>query len=59
MSNKVIVKYNGGGWYSFSPNGHADYNRNNEINVQGKQKCIKLLNDYNVVGFLGNKKRIN
>lgn len=59
MSNKVIVKYNGGGWYSFSPNGHTDYNRNNEINVHGKQKCIKVLNDYNVVGFLGNKTRIN
>lgn len=59
MNNKVIVTYNGGGWYSFSPSGHSYYNNHDNVKVQGKHKCIKLLNDYNVIGLLDNKKKLN
>lgn len=59
MSNKVIVKYNGGGWYSFSPSGHSYYNNYDNVKIQGLQKCIKLLNAYNVIGLLDNKTKIN
>lgn len=59
MSSKVIVKYNGGGWYSFSPSGHASYSRKNDIKIQGLQKCINLLNDFKVIGYLNNNKRLN
>ena len=38
MSSKVIVKYNGGGWYSFSPSGHTSYSRKNDIKIQGLQE---------------------
>lgn len=37
---KVIVD---NGWYTFSPTGHAYYNRNDEVKVHGKNKFLKYV----------------
>lgn len=39
----VRIAYLGGGWYSFSPNGHKYYNNRGDINVHGFENLIKEL----------------
>lgn len=48
--DKVIVKDNWGGWYSYSPSGHSYYNGNDTIKIQGKNKLIESLNRCHVLG---------
>lgn len=39
----VRIEYLDGGWYSFSPSRHANYNRNDEIKVHGYNNLCKEL----------------
>lgn len=48
--DKVNVKNHWGGWYSFSPSGHAYYNGNDELLIRGKKALVAALNDYHVLG---------
>ena len=48
--DKVNVKNHWGGWYSFSPSGHAYYNGNDELLIRGKKALVETLNDYHVLG---------
>lgn len=51
----VIVDYEGGGWYRFSPSGHAYYNKSDEIVVKGKNKLIKALKNFKLKAILDNQ----
>lgn len=51
----VIVDYEGGGWYRFSPSGHAFYSRSDEIVIKGKQKLIKTLKNFKLKAILKNQ----
>lgn len=42
-NNFVKVSYLGGGWYSFSPSGHKNYNRNDELTIKGFDNLSKAL----------------
>lgn len=53
--DQVLVKDLGGGWYSFSPSGHAYYNDNDTIKIQGKNKLVKCLNRCHVLGVGENR----
>jgi hypothetical protein len=44
----IVVSYLGGGWYKFSPSGHAYYNGKDEITIQGKEKVIKFCEKQNL-----------
>lgn len=54
----VKVDYEGGGWYKFSPSGHAYYNNHDEITVQGLKALKRVLREFNLSGIC-NKKVIN
>lgn len=51
----VIVDFEGGGWYRFSPTGHEFYNRNDEIVVKGKKELIKTLKAFKLKAILKNQ----
>lgn len=44
----VLVSYLGGGWYKFSPSGHAYYNNHDEITIQGKKNVIDFCEKQNL-----------
>lgn len=65
---KVIITQHGN-WFSFSPSGHAFYNKNDEIKVNGSPGlCLALKNNhcycvevrgYNLNGHLWKPNEIN
>lgn len=67
MKNVIITQH--GNWFSFSPSGHAFYNKNDEIKVNGLPNlCIALKNNdcycvevrgYNLNGTLWEPNEIN
>lgn len=51
----VIVSYVGGGWYRFSPSGHAYFSRSDELCIKGKNELIKTLHNFKLKAILENQ----
>lgn len=43
----------GGGWYAFSPTGHRNYNRNDEIKLHGFKALEQELTEYGFFSLVG------
>lgn len=47
-NNRRSVRELGGGWYAFSPSGYANYNRNDELKIQGVENLKRELIEFNM-----------